>query len=60
MSGCKCNIERLVIQYNLIKIKKHQRKAFSVFKYGLNCLNNILLNLNNKININVLQFLLFT
>ena len=40
-----------------IKIKKHQRKAFSVFKYGLNYLNNILLNLYKKMNINVLQFL---
>ena len=40
-----------------IKIKKHQRKAFSVFKYGLNCINNILNNAFNKFNINVLQFL---
>jgi hypothetical protein len=40
-----------------IKIKKHQRKAFSVFKYGLNYLNNILLNLSNKLSVNVLQFL---
>ena len=40
-----------------IKIKKHQRKAFSVFKYGLHILNNILLNIHNKININMLQFL---
>ncbi len=40
-----------------IKIKKHQRKALSVFKYGLNHLNNILMNRLNKININLLQFL---
>ena len=40
-----------------IKIKKHQRKAVSVLKYGLNCLNNILLNPFNKMNINVLQIL---
>ncbi len=40
-----------------IKIKKHQRRAFSVFKYGLNCINNILNNALNKKNINVLQFL---
>ena len=40
-----------------IKIKKHQRKAFSVFKYGLNCINNILNNALNIIKINVLQFL---
>lgn len=40
-----------------IKIKKHQRRAFSVFKYGLNCINNILNNALNKLNINVLQFL---
>lgn len=40
-----------------IKIKKHQRKAFSVFKYGLNCINNMLINVLNNFNINVLQFL---
>ncbi|OVE55793.1 IS4 family transposase [Chryseobacterium mucoviscidosis] len=40
-----------------IKIKKHQRKALSVFKYGLNHLNNILMNRLNKMNISVLQFL---
>jgi len=40
-----------------IKIKKHQRKTFSVFKYGLNYLNNSLLNPNNMLNINYLQFL---
>ncbi len=40
-----------------IKFKKHQRRAFSVFKNGLNCLNNILLSMNNNMNINVLQFL---
>jgi|GEM_PF-2159336 len=39
-----------------MKIKKHQRKAFSVFKYGLNYLNNSLLNPNNMLNINCLQF----
>ncbi len=47
------------IDHNIkaIKIKKHQRKAFSVFKYGLNHLNNILFNRLNKMNINILQFL---
>ena len=40
-----------------IKIKKHQRKAFSVFKYGLNYIKNILNNYLNKLNICVLQFL---
>jgi len=40
-----------------IKIKKYQRKAFSIFKYGLNYLNNSLLNPNNILNINCLQFL---
>ena len=40
-----------------IKIKKHQRKAFSVFKYGLICINNILNNASNKLNINLLQFM---
>jgi hypothetical protein len=34
-----------------IKIKKHYRIAFSVFKYGLNCPNRILI---SKFNINVL------
>lgn len=37
-----------------IKIKKHQRRAFSVFKYGLNCLNNILISNFKKMNINTL------
>jgi len=41
----------------LIKVKKHKRKAFSVFKYGLNHLNNMLLNPSNTLNINCLQFL---
>ena len=40
-----------------IKIKKYQRRSFSVFKYGLNCMNNILNNTLNKLNINLLQFL---
>lgn len=40
-----------------IKIKKHQRRSFSIFKYGLNFLNNILLNSSKNVNINVLQFL---
>ncbi|WP_187477736.1 transposase [Amniculibacterium sp. G2-70] len=40
-----------------IKIKKHQRRAFSVFKHGLNAINNILNNALNNLNINVLQFL---
>ena len=40
-----------------IKIKNDQRKAFSFFKYGLNCLNNLLLNPFNNININLLKFL---
>jgi len=39
-----------------IKIKKHQRKSFSIFKYGLNYLNRILLT-NKTLNINYLQFL---
>lgn len=40
-----------------IKIKKHQRKAFSIFKYGLNYFNNMLNNSLNNLKINVLQFL---
>jgi len=39
-----------------IKIKNHQRKAFSIFKHGLNYLNNKLLNSNNVLKINCLQF----
>lgn len=37
-----------------IRMKKHQRKEFSVFKYGLECLNNILLSGFNKLKINML------
>jgi len=40
-----------------IKTKNHLRKAFSIFKHGLNYLNNALLNPNNKLNINCLRFL---
>jgi len=40
-----------------IKPKKHQRKAFSIFKYGLNYLNNTLLNPKNATNIDCFQFL---
>jgi len=39
-----------------IKIKNHQKKAFSIFKYGLNYLNNALLT-NKLLNINCLHFL---
>jgi len=39
-----------------IKIKKHKEETFSIFKYGLNYLNNSLLNPNNMLNINCLQF----
>jgi len=40
-----------------IKLKKHRRKAFSIFKYGLNYLNNSLLNPKNVTNIDCFQFL---
>jgi len=39
-----------------IKMKKHKRKAFSVFKHGLNYLNKIILS-DKTLNINYLQFL---
>jgi len=40
-----------------IEVKKHQRKAFGLFKYDLNYLNNMFLNPNNTLIINCLQFL---
>lgn len=45
------------INIKTIKIKKHKRRAYSVFKYGLNFLNKILLSNINKLNINILKFL---
>ena len=44
-------------QINPIAIKKHGRKAKSIFKYGLNFVANYLLNANNQNNINLFQFL---
>ena len=44
-------------QINPITIKKHGRKAKSIFKYGLNFLANILLNSENQNNMNIFQFL---
>ncbi len=44
-------------QIKPITIKKHGRKAKSIFKYGLNFIAKFLLNANNQININVFQFL---
>lgn len=40
-----------------IKIKKHGRRAVSVFKYGLDYLSECLLSGFNKLNINLIQFL---
>jgi len=40
-----------------IQIKKHGRKAKSIFKYGLSFIANALLNPENQHNINVIQFL---
>lgn len=40
-----------------IKIKKHGRRAVSVFKYGLDYISECLLSGFNKLNINLLQFL---
>ena len=40
-----------------IKIKKHQRKAKSIFKYGLDFINNKLLNTKNQSIFDIFQFL---
>ncbi len=40
-----------------IAIKKHSRKARTIFKYGLDYVANVLLNALNQSNINVIQFL---
>jgi transposase len=44
-------------QINPITIKKHGRKAKSIFKYGLTFLANILLNSENQKNIDIFYFL---
>jgi transposase len=44
-------------QITPITIKKHGRKAKSIFKYGLTFLANILLNSENQKNIDILHFL---
>lgn len=44
-------------QIKHIKIKKHGRRAVSVFKYGLDYLSETLLSGFNKLNINIVQFL---
>lgn len=44
-------------QINPITIKKHGRKAKSIFKYGLNFIANVLLNSENQNNTNIFQFL---
>jgi len=43
-----------------IEIKKHGRRAVSVFKYGLNYLSMVLLYGFNSLNINVYSFLSYT
>jgi len=40
-----------------IQIKKHGRKAKSIFKYGLSFIASILLNSENQYNVNIFQFL---
>ena len=42
---------------NPIKIKKHGRKSIIIFKYGLNCIANYLLNAINQIVANLFKFL---
>lgn len=44
-------------QIRPIKIKKHGRRAVSVFKYGLDYLSECLLSGFNKLNINLINFL---
>ena len=40
-----------------VVIKKHGRKAKSIFKYGLNAIMQVLLNTDSQININIYSFL---
>ncbi len=40
-----------------IKIRKHGRKAITIFKYGVNYITNCLLNVLNQGNINIMEFL---
>jgi hypothetical protein len=42
---------------NPITIKKHGRKAKSIFKYGLNFIAGVLLNNENHTGMNIFQFL---
>ena len=44
-------------QINPITIKKHGRKAKSIFKHGLSFLASVLLNTENQMNTNIFHFL---
>lgn len=44
-------------QIKPIKVKKHGRKAITIFKYGLNYIANVFLNTLNQGNINIMSFL---
>jgi len=44
-------------QIKPITIKKHGRKAITIFKYGLNHIANVFLNTLNQGNINIMSFL---
>lgn len=44
-------------QIKAIRIKKHGRRAISVFRYGLDYISKCLLSRTNKYNINLIQFL---
>ena len=44
-------------QIKAIRIKKHGRRAISVFRYGLDCISKCLLSGTNKYNLNLIQFL---
>jgi hypothetical protein len=47
-------------QINPIKIKKHGRKAKSIFKYGLTFLANVIQNLENQCDTDIFNFLSWT
>jgi hypothetical protein len=44
-------------QVKTIRVLKHGRKEKSLFKYGLTCIANVLLNDENQANINIFKFL---
>ncbi len=51
-------VETCFNQIRHVKIKKHGRMTKNIFKYGLDHIASMLLNLVNKNNMNLTQFLL--